>query len=373
MKIKKTIPDSFFIDEATRRFLEPITGPLHEIDQRLGAQCESFDPNVSACVGYVAAAQGKRMRPALVFHSAAACSGRPLGGEPRRTKAPKAKLESGNEAGRPLDDRPQKERHENLLKAGLIVELVHIATLVHDDILDGATFRRGRLTAAAKWGPEISVLLGDCLFAHALKLAAEFPTPFVCRRVSEATNTVCAGEILQTQRRFDLKLSRGEYVKIIQMKTGALFAVSCELGAFLGGGSPEGQNRLLQFGDLFGIAYQIYDDIVDLVGNETETGKSLGTDLQKGKLTLPLLLLLEQVGNGDHQVVSSLLLNEHNNTRGMLIDYVRAHETIRQSAEIALGYARRAMEQLADFPANEGADLLRGMSRLLIARLEHYL
>lgn len=348
MKIKKTTLGAVFTDEATRRFLEPITGALQEIEQRLGSQCESFDPNVSACVGYVAAAQGKRMRPALVFYSAAACS------------------------GRPLDDRPQKERHENLLKAGLIVELVHIATLVHDDILDGATFRRGRLTASAKWGPEISVLLGDCLFAHALKLAAEFPTPFVCRRVSEATNTVCSGEILQTQRRFDLKLSRGEYVKMIRMKTGALFAVSCELGAFLGGGSSAGQTRLLQFGDLFGIAYQIYDDIVDLVGDETETGKSLGTDLQKGKLTLPLLLLLEQVENGDHQVVSSLLLNEHDNARGMLMDYVRAHKTIRQSAEIALDFARRAMEQLADLPDNEGADLLRGMSRLLIARLEDH-
>ena len=348
MKIKKTTLGAAFTDEATRRFLEPITGPLQEIEQRLGSQCESFDPNISACVGYVAAAQGKRMRPALVFYSAAACS------------------------GRPLDDRPQKERHENLLKAGLIVELVHIATLVHDDILDGATFRRGRLTAAAKWGPEISVLLGDCLFAHALKLAAEFPTPFVCRRVSEATNTVCSGEILQTQRRFDLKLSRGEYVKMIQMKTGALFAVSCELGAFLGGGPSASQTRLLQFGDLFGIAYQIYDDIVDLVGDETETGKSLGTDLQKGKLTLPLLLLLEQVENGDHQVVSSLLLNEHDNARGMLMDYVRAHKTIRQSAEIALDFARRAMEELADLPENEGASLLRGMNELLIARLEDH-
>ena len=345
MKIKKIDPDISFSDEAARRFLEPITGPLQQIEQRLAAQCASFDPNVAACVDYVAATPGKRMRPALVFYSAAAGTGLPIG-----------------EGG----------WHEDLIKAGLIVELVHIATLVHDDILDGATVRRNRLTAAAKWGPEISVLLGDCLFAHALKLAAEFPTPVVCRRVSEATNTVCSGEILQTQRRFDLKLSRDEYARIIEMKTGALFAVSCELGAFLGGGPAAAQNRLLLFGSLFGIAYQIYDDIVDLVGDEAKTGKSLGTDLQKGKLTLPLLLLLEQVENGDHQVVSSLLLNEHDNARGMLMDYVRAHKTIRQSAEIALDFARRAMEELADLPENEGASLLRGMNELLIARLEDH-
>jgi octaprenyl-diphosphate synthase len=346
VKLKKITSTTSFNDEATHRFLERMAGPLQQIEQRLGLECSSFDPNVAACASYVTAAQGKRMRPALVFYSAAACS------------------------GRPPEDHSDQEQHEALLKAGLIVELVHIATLVHDDILDGATFRRSRLTAAAKWGPEISVLLGDCLFAHALKLAADYPTPFVCRRVSEATNTVCSGEILQTQRRFDLKLARDEYVKIIGMKTGALFAVSCELGAFLAGSSPERLERLRQFGDLFGIAYQIYDDIVDLIGNEAETGKSLGTDLQKGKLTLPLLLLLEQVENGDQQVVSSLLLNEHDNTRGMLMDYVRAHKTVEQSAKIALDFARRAMDQLAELPQNEGAELLRGMTSLLISRLE---
>lgn len=348
MKLKKIQPASAsarFAEEAARRFLEPISGSLQEIEQRLGAQCESFDPNVSACVSYVAATQGKRMRPALVFYSAAACSGQSLN---------------------------SPERREDLLKASLIVELVHIATLVHDDILDGATFRRNRLTAAAKWGPEISVLLGDCLFAHSLCLAAEFPTPFVCRRVSEATNTVCSGEILQTQRRFDLKLSRKEYVKMIQMKTGALFAVSCELGAFLGGGDQADQQRLLAFGNLFGIAYQIFDDIVDLIGNEAEIGKSLGTDLQKGKLTLPLLLLLEQVESGDHQVVSSLLLNEHGNARGMLMDYVRTHKTVQQSAKIALDYARRAAAELGGFAPNEGTELLRGMNHLLITRLESF-
>jgi octaprenyl-diphosphate synthase len=349
VKVKKIHPDLSFSDETARRFLEPITGPLQQIERKLAEQCACFDPNVSACINYVAATQGKWMRPALVFYSASACSGRPLG------------------------DRSETDRHEDLLKAGLIVELVHIATLVHDDILDGATVRRSRLTATAKWGPEISVLLGDCLFAHALKLAAEFPTPLVCRRVAEATNTVCSGEILQTQRRFDLKLSREEYARLIEMKTGALFAVSCELGAFLAGGRAEAQERLLNFGSLFGIAYQIYDDIVDLVGDETETGKSLGTDLQKGKLTLPLILLLEQVENGDHQVVSSLLLNEHDNARGMLMDYVRSHDTVRQSARIALDYARRAMEELAGLPDNEGSQLLRDMNGLLIAKLENEL
>jgi octaprenyl-diphosphate synthase len=342
MKVKKS--SSAFREEAARRLLEPIAPALEEIEGQLGAQCASFDPNVSSCVNYVAATQGKRMRPALVFYAACACSNKPL-----------QSIDAG------------------LVKAGLIVELVHIATLVHDDILDGATFRRSRLTATAKWGPEISVLLGDCLFAHALKLAAEFPTPFVCRRVSDATNTVCSGEILQTQRRFDLKLSREDYVKMIQMKTGALFAVSCELGAHLGGGSEREQKQLAEFGSLFGITYQIYDDIVDLVGDEAKTGKSLGTDLQKGKLTLPLLLLLEQAENGEHQVISSLLLNEHNNARGMLMDYVESYGTVKQSIQIALDYAGRALQTLKGLPDNDGIRFLKSADESVIRHLSEIL
>src|SRR5512135_1730790 len=101
--------------------------------------------------------------------------------------------------------------------------MVHLATLVHDDVCDEATVRRGRPTMAANWGNELSVLLGDCLFAHALKLAASFPTPDICRAVASATNTVCAGEILQTRQRCDFGMSRADYFKILSMKTGELF------------------------------------------------------------------------------------------------------------------------------------------------------
>src|SRR5437762_8991786 len=113
--------------------------------------------------------------------------------------------------------------------------MVHLATLAHDDVMDEAVLRRQQPTLAANWGNQISVLLGDCLFAHALKLAASFPTPEICRAVAQATNTVCSGEILQTQGRRNFHLSRNEYFRILSMKTAELFALSCTLGAVLSG------------------------------------------------------------------------------------------------------------------------------------------
>src|SRR5436190_1855745 len=193
----------------------------------------------------------------------------------------------------------------------VIIEMVHLATLVHDDVMDEAEIRRHRLTLAANWGNEIAVLFGDCLFAQALKLAAGFPTPEICRAVAMATNTVCSGEILQTQHRRNFQFSRREYFRVLEMKTAELFALSCDLAACLSTATPAQRAALRQFGLAFGTAYQVYDDCVDLFGSEAAAGKSLGTDLAKGKLTLPVLLLWERANEGD---------------RGRLLEWVQKWE-----------------------------------------------
>jgi octaprenyl-diphosphate synthase len=177
--------------------------------------------------------------------------------------------------------------------------MVHLATLVHDDVMDEAEIRRGQPTLAANWGNEIAVLFGDCLFAQALKLAASFPTPEVCRAVAMATNTVCTGEILQTQQRRNFQVSRRDYFRVIEMKTAELFTLSCDLAAFLSEAPAEQRAALREFGAAFGTAYQVYDDCVDLFGTEAEAGKSLGTDLAKGKLTWPVLLAWERASDAD--------------------------------------------------------------------------
>src|SRR5205807_1996480 len=184
-----------------KQIIEPIEPFLEAVNQRLAEQVAAFDQEISPYADYALNGQGKHLRPALVALVAKAL-------------------------GQPNDSH---------VTAAVIIEMVHLATLVHDDVMDEAEIRRGRPTLAAHWGNEISVLLGDCLFAHALKLAASFPTPEICRAVAAATNTVCSGEILQTQRQKNFELSRSEYFKVLSMKTGELFALSCDLGAYLSG------------------------------------------------------------------------------------------------------------------------------------------
>src|ERR1044071_5056663 len=256
------VPTSATAQESLFSWKEVVTSAepfLQSVAERLAEQIQSFDPEIAPFAEYALSNQGKQLRPALL----ALCAGA---------------------TGRINDSH---------ITAAVVVEMVHLATLVHDDVMDEAKIRRGRPTMAAHWGNEISVLLGDCLFAHALKLSAGFPTTEICRAVSAATNTVCSGEILQTQSRKNFDLTREKYFKMLQMKTGELFALSCDLGAYLSGAGLQTRNDLRQFGLEIGTAYQVFDDCVDVFGSEALVGKSLGTDLATGKVTLPILLLLE--------------------------------------------------------------------------------
>src|SRR5436190_11531560 len=187
--------------DSWKHFIEPVEPFLVAVNQRLAEQVDSFDPAIVPYADYALNGQGKHLRPALVALTA-------------------------NALGKITDSH---------ITSAVIIEMVHLATLVHDDVMDEAEIRRRRPTLAANWGNEIAVLFGDCLFAQALKLAASFPTPEVCRAVAQATNTVCSGEILQTQQRRNFQFTREEYFKVLEMKTAELFALSCELSACLSG------------------------------------------------------------------------------------------------------------------------------------------
>ncbi len=244
--------------------MERVNPFLQAVDERLIRQANDFDPQIVPYAKSALNGGGKHLRPTLV-----ALAGGAIG-----------------QVG---------DAH---ITAAVIIEMVHLATLVHDDVMDEAEIRRGQLTIAANWGNEIAVLFGDCLFAQAVKMAAGFPTPEVCRAVATATNTVCTGEILQTQHRRNFELSRREYFRVIEMKTAELFTLSCDLAAFLSDATTGQRAALRQFGAAFGTAYQVYDDCVDLFGSEAAAGKSLGTDLAKGKLTWPVLLAWERADAG---------------------------------------------------------------------------
>ncbi|MFY8269473.1 MAG: polyprenyl synthetase family protein [Terrimicrobiaceae bacterium] len=312
---------------------ELINPHLYTVEERIRAQAKSFDPAVEGYISYICGAGGKRLRPALALLSAGATG----------------KITPG---------------HVDL---AVILELIHIATLVHDDIIDGAELRRDQPSANAKWGNAISVLLGDVLFAHALKLSTNFSNSDICRRIADAASEVCSGEIIQTQRRFDLKLTTSDYYRIIEMKTAALFSAACELGAFISESSPSVIGALKTYGTKLGVAYQIYDDILDLAGNEEETGKTLGTDLQKGKFTLPVLLMLQS--GKDVNELHNMLLNEEPSTPSALAAILNEAGAIETAKTIAHRLINEALSQLDEIQDNRYA---RGL-RSIPAHLRHLL
>ena len=313
------------IPKEIKAAFELISEPLACVEERIRAQAREFDPAVENYVAYACESSGKRLRPALTLLSAAATGG----------------------------ITPQ---HIDL---AVIMELIHAATLVHDDIIDSADLRRNQPTANAKWGNAISVLLGDCMFAHALKLSTQFNKAEVARRIAHASAEVCSGEIIQTQRRFDFDLSVPDYFKIIEMKTAALFAAATELGALLNESTPEVAAALHAYGLKLGTAYQIYDDCLDLAGEESTAGKTLGSDLTKGKLTLPVLLLLQSASPTEHARWSRAILSGQENealleaTRncGALANAIGTARTLLQEAAKAISIIpetpfRNALQEL---------------------------
>jgi octaprenyl-diphosphate synthase len=306
-----------------KHLVEPLEPFLQAVTQQLIEQVNGFDPQIVPYAQYALNGSGKHLRPTLVALAA-------------------------NSIGNAGDAH---------VSAAVIIEMVHLATLVHDDVMDEAEIRRGRLTLAANWGNEIAVLFGDCLFAQALKLAAGFPTPEVCRAVAMATNTVCSGEILQTQHRRKFQVSRHEYFRVIEMKTAELFTLSCDLAGLLSEGTVEHRTALRHFGAAFGTAYQVYDDCVDLFGSETAAGKSLGTDLAKGKLTWPVLLVWERANAADREHLENLVKDwqpENFTAVNELLDKYETFEPTREVITHFLDQARRALRSLPESNGRAG-------------------
>ena len=312
---------------------DPIQPFLDEVSDRLQDEVKNFDPQIATFVQYALASRGKQLRPALVALAARAAGG-------------------------------IKPQHVDI---AVIIEMVHLATLVHDDVVDGAEVRRNRPTLAANWGNKVSVLAGDCLFAEALRLAATLPSTEVCRLVSQSAKIVCTGEIRQTLQRGNFELGREEYLELVRMKTAELFSLACELGArFATPHEPEVHAALRNYGEQLGTAYQIYDDCLDVFGEEVRAGKSLRTDLITGKATLPVLIALERADEIEHKAWLSMLKDggEQVNT---IRDGLLARQIPSACREVVEGYIQRANDSVVDLPA---ASALHGLSACLTVQLD---
>jgi octaprenyl-diphosphate synthase len=319
------------LNRSWKHIVEPVEPFLRAVSRQLIRQVNDFDPQIVPYAQHALDGGGKHLRPTLVALSAGA-----LG-----------------------------EVTDAHVTAAVIIEMVHLATLVHDDVLDEAEIRRDRPTLAANWGNEIAVLFGDCLFAQALRLAASFPTSEVCRSVAMATNTVCSGEILQTQHRRKFPVARREYFRVIGMKTAELFTLSGELAAFLSGATPRRRAALRQFGTAFGTAYQVYDDCVDLLGTEAAVGKSLGTDLAKGKLTWPVLLAWERANAADRARLEQLVASWQPENLSGVNELLARYETFGPSQEVITHYLEQARRALRVLPESAGRAGLLGLADFL--------
>jgi octaprenyl-diphosphate synthase len=260
--------------------------------------------------------------------------------------------------------------NDSHLTLAVIIEMIHLATLVHDDVIDDAQLRRGRLTLAANWGNEISVLLGDCLFAHALKLAASFPTPAICRAVSAATNTVCAGEILQSRARGDFDVTREHYLKLLAMKTGELFALSCDLGGLLSDATSTRRGWLREYGLNLGTAYQLYDDCLDVLGSEAAAGKTLGADLANGKMTLPVLVVRERATPDDQQRLRHWLGNWQPAFLAGVVELMVKYDAFSECRACVQQYLDAGRRALMRLPPSAGRSGLAALTEFLAEQTE---
>jgi octaprenyl-diphosphate synthase len=224
--------------------------------------------------------------------------------------------------------------------------------------MDEAERRRAQPTANARWGNSLSVLLGDCLFAHALTLSTNFENSEIGRAIARTAATVCSGEMIQTQRRFDLTLTVQDYLRIVEMKTGSLFSTAAELAAVIGEAEPNVIETFRNFGLQIGTAYQIYDDCVDLAGTESATGKTLGTDLRKGKFTLPVLIFLRSASEFERQRCCRLVLEEQIEEMIELLKNGATNGALNESIAAGSDLIREAQGTLDRIASNPYADAL---------------
>ena len=301
------------------RLYDPVVEELAEVEEILRNELRSNVPYVDELAQHSFRLGGKRLRPALVLLAAKAAGA---------------------------------IQHEHLVLAA-VMEMIHTATLVHDDVLDQASMRRHLDTVNARWGNESSVLLGDYLFTHSFYLASTLGTTYACQTIGKATNIVCEGELRQIGSRGDYGLSESEYLNIIEAKTAELCSCCCRLGAHYAAADPGIEESLARFGRYLGIGFQIVDDLLDMLGDETTTGKSLGTDLEQRKPTLPLIRLLSQVdGMQRATIIDSLECNtsRSNGSRVALASWFEATDAVNYAHDKARSFAdlaRAELERLA--------------------------
>jgi len=314
------------------RFLALIGDKLAATEEVFRARLTSDVPFIHHAGDYLARSGGKRMRPALLLLVA-----RMLGHD-----------------------------SEEEVTYAAVVEFIHTATLIHDDVIDHATLRRGQTTVNELWGNSLTVLLGDWLYTNAMRMALSHGNLEVVRELCDATLKMVEGELLALQRLGSIDLSVEEYFGIIDRKTAHLFAAACSVPCLIPPRRPQrldaeaAQRALRRYGKSLGTCFQLVDDLLDFTASEAELGKPVLSDLKEGKLTLPLILLLPRVSPGERRLVQQVLEDRafERVAPEQVLDVVRREGTVDEVEEMAHDFAEEARDALAPFAPSDARDAL---------------
>ncbi|MFQ5877184.1 MAG: polyprenyl synthetase family protein [Acidobacteriota bacterium] len=251
-----------------------------------------------------------------------------------------------------------------------VFEFIHTATLVHDDVVDQADLRRGRGSMNARWGNGLTVLLGDYLYIKSMNMALEAGDIRIIKILAHITLKMIEGELIAHRRRADIAITEEEHLEIIRRKTAYLFSGCARVAAVMSGAGPERSEALAGYGMNLGMAFQIIDDLLDFVADERVLGKPVASDLKEGKLTLPLIYLLQQGGAAERAMVQTVLEERDFRTVGRdeIVGLLRRGRTLDRAREVAVAYARRARESLLPFEPSPAREALMALPDFVVSR-----
>ena len=319
---------------STAAALALIADDMRGMDAVIAQRLTSDVPLVSQVSQYIIAAGGKRLRPALLLLT---CGALGYSGEQR-------------------------------LNMAAVVEFIHTATLLHDDVVDESTLRRGRMTANEAFGNPASVLVGDFLYSRAFQMMVDAGDMRIMQTLAEATNVIAEGEVLQLMNMHDASLSENGYLLVIRSKTAKLFEASARLAALLAKSSPEIEKSCADYGQALGTAFQVIDDVLDYDGDVHEMGKNLGDDLREGKATLPLIIAMQRATPAERIVIEQAIVTGGISNMGQIIEIVQKTGALTATRDAAAAEAQRALDALQNLPQNTYADALRQLASQLLDR-----
>ncbi len=316
--------------------LELIREDLDKVEKALLENIGSGVPLINEVVSYLLSSGGKRLRPAFMILSSRMCG------------------YSGEKA----------------VMLSVVIEYIHTATLLHDDIIDGAKYRRGMPSANGVYGNDIAVLCGDFLYSRGYITLTEWGDKAIQRLLSSTAMIMSEGEVVQLLKTADINITMEDYLRIIESKTAVLFSSACEIGARLAGLSEDKCASMASFGRDLGLAFQMSDDILDYLGQREKTGKAPGTDLKEGKLTLPVILLVKEAAEEEKKSISRIFTNDARDEADLkyIVGLMEKYSVREKSEDIMLDYISGALSRLDDFPRSEYRDAMAALAKAMIHR-----